>query len=137
MAKVSSAKESAAYTTAPTLSVRRLNALRIACQVHQFPTFQTDFRLTDVVLDLSSFPLTRSHIFSAHPPHKPGGGTDTGRGIAKRLLKKGPRIGTRILQRLHDAMRNFLSTFKSGGSKRATKPRIGATRLPGVCETIS
>ena len=50
------AKEPTGRASATHTNVRHLNALGIAGQVHQFPTFQTDFRLTDVVLDLWSFP---------------------------------------------------------------------------------
>jgi hypothetical protein len=36
--------------------LERLNALGLPGQVHQFPPFKKDFVLTDVVLDLWSFP---------------------------------------------------------------------------------
>jgi hypothetical protein len=37
-------------------SVRHINALVTPGQVNQFPTLHQDFYLTDVVLDLWSFP---------------------------------------------------------------------------------
>jgi hypothetical protein len=50
------AEETLKYAKVKEHHVRRLNALGLPGQVHQFPAFQADFCLTDVVLDLWSFP---------------------------------------------------------------------------------